>query len=56
MIVVVMSTKDKPQDVGDLIYASEYVGRWNSKNRLHEEVKSQTAYLSNVKKWNSFII
>ena len=26
MIVVVMSTKDKPQDVGDLIYASEYLG------------------------------
>ncbi len=26
MIVVVISTKDKPQDVGDLIYASECVG------------------------------
>jgi hypothetical protein len=26
MIVVVMSTKDKPQEVGDLIYANEYLG------------------------------
>ena len=26
MIVLVMSTKDKPQEVGDLIYASEYLG------------------------------
>jgi hypothetical protein len=26
MIIVVMSTKDKPQEVGDLIYANEYLG------------------------------
>ena len=25
MIVVVVSTKDRPQEVGDLIYASEYL-------------------------------
>lgn len=26
MIIVVMSRKDKPQEVGDLIYANEYLG------------------------------